>query len=160
MKNNLIKVFSRFYRVSAKSHLELPSDLSEILFGLICGDLHAERKNLNSNTRLQFKQSTKNKEYIDHLYVLFEKFCGSKPKITSWFDSRPNKNKEYSSIKFSTYSLPCFNKFRSLFYDSEGVKFIPYNLGEFFTARSLANLCMDQAISQVMVSIYVLIRIH
>jgi len=138
MKNNLNKVFARFYRVSAKSHLELSSELSEILFGLILGDLHAERKNLNSNTRLQFKQSTKNKDYIDHLYNLFIDFCGSKPKITSWFDSRPSKNKEYSSIKFSTYSLPCFNQFRSLFYDLEGVKFIPDNLEDFLTARSLA----------------------
>jgi hypothetical protein len=143
MKNNLIKVFVRFYRVSAKSHLELSSELTEVLIGLMLGDLHAEKKNLNSNTRLQFKQSTKNKDYIFHLYDLFNKFCGSEPKVTSWFDSRPNKNKEYSSIKFSTFSLPCFNKFRSLFYDLAGVKFIPNNLEELFTARSLAYWCMD-----------------
>ena len=58
MKNNFVKVFARFYRVSAKSHLELSPELVEVLIGLMLGDLHAERKNLNSNTRLQFKQSS------------------------------------------------------------------------------------------------------
>ena len=98
-------MFARFYRVSAKSHLELSPELIEALIGLMLGDLHAERKNLNSNTRLQFKQSDKNKDYIDHLYNLFKEFCGSAPKITTWFDNRPNRNKLYGSIKFSTFSL-------------------------------------------------------
>jgi hypothetical protein len=70
-------------------------------------------------------------------------FCGSEPKVTSWFDSRPTKDKTYSSIKFSTFSLPCFNKFRSMFYDLSGVKFIPDNLEEFLTAKSLAYWVMD-----------------
>ena len=38
------------------------------------GDIHAERKNANSNTRIQFKQSIKNKAYIDHLYFLFKNY--------------------------------------------------------------------------------------
>jgi hypothetical protein len=72
MKNNVNKVFARFYRVSAKSNLELSPELSEVIIGLMLGDLYAEKKNLNSNTRLQFKQSNKNKDYIDHLYNLFK----------------------------------------------------------------------------------------
>jgi len=143
MQNNINKVFARFYRVSAKSNLELTPELSEIIIGLMLGDLFAERKSLSSNTRLQFKQSNKNKDYIDHLYSLFKEFCGSEPKVTSWFDSRPTKNKTYSSIKFSTFSIPCFNEFRSMFYDLEGVKFIPNNLENLLTARSLAYWVMD-----------------
>lgn len=76
------------------------------------GDLTAEKPGINSNTRLQFKQSLKNRIYIEHLYSLFQEFCGSKPIIMSKFDSRPNKLKEYSSIKFQTLSLPCFNQYR------------------------------------------------
>jgi hypothetical protein len=83
MKNNVNKVFARFYRVSAKSNLELSPELSEIIIGLMLGDLYAERKNLNSNTRLQFKQSNKNKDYIDHLYNLFKEFCGEHWEV-SW----------------------------------------------------------------------------
>ena len=43
------------------------------------GDLTAEKPGINSNTRLQFKQSIKNRLYIEHLYSLFQEFCGSKP---------------------------------------------------------------------------------
>ena len=82
------------------------------------GDLTAEKPGINSNTRLQFKQSIKNKLYIEHLYSLFQEFCGSKPLILSNFDSRANKMKEYTAIKFQTLSLPCFNKYRELFYNS------------------------------------------
>ena len=36
------------------------------------GDLFAEKASTKSNTRLQFKQSNINKEYINHLYILFK----------------------------------------------------------------------------------------
>jgi hypothetical protein len=102
------------------------------------GDLFAEKRNENCNTRLQFKQSTINKEYIDHLYKLFEEFCNSPPLIMSRFDRRPNKNKEYLAIKFQTASLACFNIYRELFYNSEGRKILPLNLGDLLTAKGLA----------------------
>jgi len=41
------------------------------------------------------------------------------------FDNRPNKMKEYTSIKFQTLSLPCFNKYREMFYTNNGIKIIP-----------------------------------
>lgn len=81
------------------------------------GDLTTEKPNENCNTRLQFKQSYKNKEYIYHLYCLFQKFCGIKPLNISYFDSRVNKNKIYNAIKFQTLSLPFYNKYRNLFYN-------------------------------------------
>ena len=57
-------MFVRFYRKSSKYDLELNADLKEIIIGLMLGDLFAEKRNPNSNTRLQFKQSSKNKKYI------------------------------------------------------------------------------------------------
>ena len=60
------KLLIRFYRTSSKFNLNLTSDLEEIIIGLMLGDLHAEKLTPNSNTRLQFKQSIKNKNYIDH----------------------------------------------------------------------------------------------
>lgn len=149
MKNKFNVIFSRFYRKSKKYHLNITSELEEIIIGLALGDLHIEKLSFKSNARLQFHQSNKNKEYINHLYNLFEEYCGSSPKVFSSFDSRINKNKVYSSIKFSTYSLPCFNKFRELFYSSSGIKFIPYNLEEILTARSLAYWVMDDGYKSV-----------
>ena len=101
MKNNIkLNTFVRMYRTSKKAHLEVPKNLDEIIIGSMLGDLTAEKPGVNSNTRLQFKQSLKNRLYIEHLYSLFQEFCGSNPLIMSKFDSRPNKMKEYSSIKF------------------------------------------------------------
>jgi hypothetical protein len=87
----------------------LSQELKDILIGLLLGDLYVEKQKGYKNARLQFKQSTAHKEYLDYLYDLFKEYSGSKPKITFWFDSRPDRNKEYSSMKFGTYSLPCFN---------------------------------------------------
>ena len=83
MKNKFYKFFIRQYRKSAKFQLDLTSELQEIIIGLMLGDLFAEKRNSKSNTRLQFKQSNKNKDYIDHLYTIFKEYCGSEPKLTS-----------------------------------------------------------------------------
>jgi len=61
----------------------------------------------------------------------------------SKFDNRPNKYKEYSSIKFQILSIPCFNKYRELFYNKEDIKYIPKNLEELLTERGLAYWFMD-----------------
>ena len=55
MKNKKNLMLVRFYRKSAKYDLELNAELKEIITGLMLGDLFAEKKNPNSNTRLQFK---------------------------------------------------------------------------------------------------------
>ena len=78
----------RYYRISAKHNLVLSTELEEIITGLILGDLYAERKNSNSNTRLQFKQSIVNKDYVNHLYSLFKDYCNSEPKSTISLDQR------------------------------------------------------------------------
>jgi len=143
MKNNINFMVVRLYRKSANYDLELNVELKEIIIGLMLGDLFAEKRNPNSNTRLQFKQSVKNKVYIYHLYSIFKNYCNSLPKITSSIDNRPGKKELNVSIKFWSQSLPCFNQFRELFYDSSGTKHIPYNLEEIITARSLAYWAMD-----------------
>jgi len=143
MTKNINQILVRFYRKSAKFDLELSSALEEIIIGLMLGDLFAEKIKQNSNTRLQFKQSIKNKVYIDHLYSLFKEYCNSDPKVTSSIEKRPGKKELNVSIKFWTLSLPCFNKFRELFYNEDGKKFISSNLENKLTAKSLAYWAMD-----------------
>jgi len=46
--------------------------------------------------------------------------------------------KIYTAIKFQTLSLPCFNIYRNLFYDLNGIKIIPDNIEELLTPVSLA----------------------
>ncbi len=117
--------------------------LLEIAIGLMLGDLHAEKPSAKHNTRLQFHHSEVQGAYLYHLYDLFKDYCGAGPFGASFFDSRPSRMKTYFSVKFSTLSIPCFNIFRELFYNSSGVKYIPFNLGDYFTARSLAYWFMD-----------------
>lgn len=98
------------------------------------GDLGTERRNLNCNTRLHFKQSIAQKEYIDHLYKLFKDYCSSPPKHLIQKSTKNN----FESIKFITRSLPCFNEFREQFYNTNGVKYIPSNIGDLLTPVVLA----------------------
>ena len=77
------------------------------------------------------------------LYNIFISFTGTAPLNLSYFDDRDNKQKTYHSIKFQTFSLPCFNIFRETFYNSIGIKIIPSNIQDLLTARSLAFWIMD-----------------
>jgi hypothetical protein len=93
-------VHVRGYKKSAKFDLILTKELEEIIVGLILGDLFAEKRKESSNTRLQFKQSIKNKVYIDHLYFMFENYCLTPPKINISKETRVGKKEFNESIKF------------------------------------------------------------
>jgi len=54
-----------------------------------------------------------------------------------------DKNKNYSSIKFWSFSLPCFNKFRTMFYNLKSIKILPLEIETLLTARGLAYWIMD-----------------
>lgn len=116
----------------------MSNDLHEIIIGSLLGDLSAEKPNINCNTRLQFKQSLINKQYIYHMYDLFKEYCGTKPLSMSRYDNRPDKNKTYNAVKFQTLSLPCFNVHRELFYNNKGVKVLPFNIYSLLTVKRLA----------------------
>lgn len=107
--------------------------------------MYVKKISNNSNSRLEFKQSIKNRIYIDHLYSLFEIYCSSKPRIeTITLKSQPGK--EYKSIRFHTLTLPCFNYYWNLFYKFDGVKYkkiIPENLYSLLTQKGLAYWIMD-----------------
>ena len=134
----------RFYRTSAKADFILPQHLTDILIGLMLGDLHAERKTVRNNTRLQFHQTINHNEYIEHLYDLFTDYVGTQPKTYVSSGGLPHmKDKTYKSLKFYTYSLPCFNIFRVYFYDDNGVKIIPLNLKILLTSQSLSYWFID-----------------
>lgn len=114
------------------------------------GDSGSEKRNLKSNTRLQFKQSIQQIEYVEHLYTLLQDYCSSPPIILTQNSTcgapHPRAGstvKKFKSIKFSTRSLPCFNEFRELFYNENGVKYIPKNIGNYLTPVVLAYWFQD-----------------
>uniref|UniRef100_UPI0022374588 LAGLIDADG endonuclease n=1 Tax=Ramaria cf. rubripermanens TaxID=2016387 RepID=UPI0022374588 len=122
-----------------KAAFSIPSHLTENFLGLLLGDLYGRYR--YGNTRFVFKQGLIHKDYLYHLYELFSLFCPSEPKIfRGLLDTRTGKI--YSSISFSTYTLPCFNELYHLFYLS-GKKVIPNNIEDLLTPLSLAYWIAD-----------------
>lgn len=127
---------------SYKNDLTLSDVQKEVLIGVLLGDAYLSRPKPSHNTKLVFDQSNSlHKEYLLHLYDVFEPLTNMKPKITNR-KADPRTGKIYNSIKFSTLSLPCLNYYYELFYPN-GKKIIPNNIEELLTARSLAYLIMD-----------------
>jgi hypothetical protein len=122
-----------------KAAFSIPSNLKEIFVGLLLGDLYGRSR--YGNTRFVFKQGLIHKDYLYHLYELFSLFCPSEPKVTRGL-SDTRTGKIYSSISFSTYTLPCFNELYTLFYLS-GKKVIPNNIEDLLTPLSLAYWIAD-----------------
>ena len=62
-------------------------------------------------------------------------------KEKSFIDKRTNI--KYSSVNLATLSLPCFNYYRYIFYNSDNLKIIPSNIQNLLTPRGLAYWIMD-----------------
>lgn len=125
-----------------RAQFSLSTDLKEILVGLLLGDLCAVKQRVKGNTRLHFEQGVLHKDYLYHLYNLFETYCTTPPKTSNRLPDK-RTGKIYTRIKFQTCSLPCFNELYCLFY-SGGEKILPTNIAELLTPLSLAYwLCDD-----------------
>jgi hypothetical protein len=119
----------------------LPQNLKNILVGLVLGDLNILKQKTSVNVNLQFCQGTVHKEYLIHLYDLFQIYCGMAPKtIIRSPDKRTGIS--YSSIYFRTYALPCFNELYELFYIN-GIKIVPSNIFELLTVEGLCYWICD-----------------
>nr|YP_010697827.1 hypothetical protein P1S03_mgp18 [Porodaedalea chrysoloma]WCF76788.1 hypothetical protein [Porodaedalea chrysoloma] len=102
--NNLNK---RFYRKSTKFHLELTVELDELIIGCKLGDLSAEKRNINSNTRLQFKQSTINIDYVGFRKVFFIRFYPSATHLSLFRRMGTGmEGKSYGFLIFFFFFLP------------------------------------------------------
>ena len=62
-------------------------------------------------------------------------------KEKSFIDKRTNI--KYSSVNLATLSLPCFNYYRNIFYNSDNLKIIPSNIQNLLSPRGLAYWIMD-----------------
>jgi len=80
--------------------------------------------------------------YFNHVLELLKSYLSKdfKLKTKSFVDKRTNNS--YSSVNFATLSLPCFNFYKILFYNSEDAssskKKVPSNIQDLLTPRGLA----------------------
>ncbi len=103
------------------------------------GDLYGNKPHVNA--RFLFSQGIVHKDYLLHLYNLFQSYCPQGPIIKN---PMPDKRtgKVYSTMYFNTYSLFCFNDLYNLFYPL-GKKVIPLNIAELLTPLGLCYWICD-----------------
>ena len=104
------------------------------------GDLSAERTSKKGNTRLRFYMFYKNKDFIYHLYSIFNLYVKTEPKF---INRKLNKltNIEHTDIYFSTLKYPMFNWVYDDFYvknENKNIKIIPKDSINSLTSISLA----------------------
>lgn len=105
----------------------------EVLMGTLLGDGCLISNAYGKNYRLQIAHSTRQKEYVEWKYRVFNEWCLSKPKFQRWTDS----------WKFRTISHPVFTGLHRLFY-REAKKVLPDEIEEILTSPlSLAVWFMD-----------------
>ena len=129
-----------------RSKLTIENPLNEIIIGLLLGDGHIQKRSLLSNSRFMYGQSSlriQHINYFNHVLELFKPYLSTnfKLKTKSFVDNRTNNS--YSSVNFATLSLPCFNYYRNIFYNSDNLKIIPSNIQNLLTPRGLAYWIMD-----------------
>lgn len=72
------------YSKQYKESLELSEIQKEALIGVLLGDAHLRRPKPSHNTKLVLDQSNSlHKEYLLHLYEVFEPLTATSPKITN-----------------------------------------------------------------------------
>ena len=133
---------------SERALVELPTDVKEILIGILLGDGHISRRSSTANSRLIYAQTAvTHKEYFDHVFKIFLPFCVNAyvPQSKIVRDNRTKKT--YSAISLTTMQLPCFNVYKDCFYNLN-VKIVPDNIYELLTPRGLAFWIMDDGSKQ------------
>lgn len=130
--------------IEYKKTLKLNAIQKEILVGTLLGDATiAKTKRVAFNVK--FEQKLANKEYINHLYEIFEPYVGTPPKVRN-ITGGGAKNRQ--SIWFRTYRHIDFKFYYDLFYIPKNStdlrkKRVPKLIHKFLTARALAYWFMD-----------------
>lgn len=116
----------------------IPSEIKDILVGILLGDAHISQRSVTGNCRLHYAQTaTKHKQYFYHVFSFCKPFCteGYEPSVRTSIDKRSDQI--YYAMFFVTMQLPCFNVFQELFYVLK-TKIVPHNIYELLTPRGLA----------------------
>ena len=132
---------SRRLSKAEKSRIILSDKLKEILVGLILGNLTCQKQKLQRNPTFRFTQGMNHKEYLFHLYELFQNYCSKAPRKCNILPDKRTR-KYYTYIVFYTCSLPCLVPLYELFF-VDGKKIVPPNIGELLTPLGLCYWICD-----------------
>ena len=76
--------------------------------------------------------------YFNLILDLFRPFISEDFQLKNRTFTDKRTNKIYSSVSFATLSLPCFNYYRNLFYNSQNKKIVPLNINQLLTPIGFA----------------------
>lgn len=112
--------------------------------GTLLGDASMQAMLPNQEHNVKWEQKAAQKDYIYHIWNIFESFCGSPPKLRL-ISGGGAVNRESYWVR--TYRHPYFAKYKDLFYtrDTNGkqMKRLPPDLFQYLTPRALAYWYMD-----------------
>ena len=115
LKTNLKSRLSKVDR----SKITIDYPLNEIIIGLILGFGLIQKR---VNSRFIYAQSSLRSHHLIYFKYILEIFKPSLYKDFKLKERRIFKDKRsnttYSSVSFATLTLPCFNEYKKLFYDS------------------------------------------
>lgn len=121
-----------------------------IIFGTLLGDSYAERREYSTKeglvkggTRICFQQEDSNVEYLMSFWkdIAEMGYCRQeKPKMLERI-GRLGKIRRY--YKLTTWTFFSFNWIYDLWYDTQGIKRVPFNIHYYLTPRALAHWIMD-----------------
>lgn len=122
-----------------KQKLSLSPEQREALIGLILGDAHLETQNGGRTYRLKIEHGAKQRDYVEHLYQMFQDWVRTPPKEKEKFSrgGPPGQN-----IWFSTLSHGSFRFYAGQFYRGRR-KIVPKLIARWLTPRGLAYWFMD-----------------
>ncbi len=133
--------------IEYKKTLKLNTIQKEILVGTLLGDATiAKTKSIALNVK--FEQKLANREYVNHLYEIFEPYVGTPPKVRTIIGGGA---KDRQSVWFRTYRHIDFKFYYDLFYIKTNKnnstdlrkKRVPKLIHKFLTPRALAYWFMD-----------------
>lgn len=129
-----------------KEELKLTPDQRSIIVGTLLGDATMRLSGGRPVYSIKFEQGIQHKQYVEHLFEVFEAFCGTRPK-----DRFVDKQKTRKSVSFTTYRHHEFIFYYNYFYDiqdqqdgsKKGVKVIRKNIHKYLTPMAVAYWFMD-----------------
>ena len=121
-------------------------EIISMIIGSILGDTYLEKRKNSIGTRVIFKQSNKNVEYLMwfHSYLLNRGYCSSiKPKLQIKIKQ---KGRVFYQYQVNSYTFSSFNWIHEMFYkftENKYIKILPLNIKEYLTPLALAILFIN-----------------
>ena len=145
MNKPQIKTFNRLALKEYKNSLSAFSlEQHDILIGTLLGDASMQKVAPTHESNIKWEQKSSQKDYIFHIYSVFEPFILMVPLLRS---IKGGNAQDRQSYWIRSLRHPFFSQYKQLFYkqDDSGkqYKIVPDNIQLLLTPRALAYWFMD-----------------